>query len=159
MSAGVATNDRRLFDWGMTGYQVGIDEIRDDGSLPLEVARGSRALGYHSFSLTPLVMMAETGEANGQPLYALKQNRLSLLIRYVLDNFADPSPLAKAAGAAQDMAEAIKPTNLVWLEPWYARTRDPKAERWLRDYRPLTHRGAGGDLTMLFGAPLPEAAG
>ena len=157
-AAGVAANDRALYDWGMTGYQVGIDEIQDDGSLPLEVARGSRALGYHSFALTPLLMMAETGEANGQPLYTMKKNRLSLLVRFILDNFSDPATLAKLAGAEQDMGEAIKPSNLVWLEPWYARTRDPQAEPWLRDYRPLTHKGAGGDLTMIFGAPIPESA-
>ena len=155
----VATNDGDLFQWGMTGYQIGIDEIQDDGSLPLEVARGTRALGYHNFSLIPLVMMAETGEANGQPMYAMKKNRLSLLIQYALENFENPSRIARAAGAEQNMDEAIKPGNIVWLEPWYARSRDPRAERWLSENRPLVQRGAGGDLTMLFGAPLPEAAG
>jgi poly(beta-D-mannuronate) lyase len=64
-ASGIAANDRALFDWGVAKYRVGADEIAPDGTLPLEMARGERALHYHFYALTPLVMLAELGRANG----------------------------------------------------------------------------------------------
>ena len=33
MSAGIATNDRSLYDWGYSTYKDGVEEIADDGTL------------------------------------------------------------------------------------------------------------------------------
>ena len=67
---GVAANNRSDFDWAMATYDNGVDQIRPDGTLPLEMARGSRALHYHLYALAPLVLLAEFGAANGLDLYA-----------------------------------------------------------------------------------------
>lgn len=157
-AAGIAADDRDLFDWGVERYGFALDQITADGSLPLETARASRALGYHNFALLPLVMIAEAGAANGLALYEARDNRLASLVSFTLASLADPAPLARAAGATQDMKEAIKPGTLAWLEPWYARTRDPRAEPWLRELRPLRQPRAGGDLTMIYGVALPGTA-
>lgn len=157
-AAGIAADDRTLFDWGVERYGFALDQIAPDGSLPLETARASRALGYHNFALAPLIMIAEAGAANGLALYEARDNRLASLIGFTLANLADPAPLARAAGAAQDMKEAVRPSTLAWLEPWYARTRDPRAEPWLRALRPMQQKRMGGDLTLIYGIALPEAA-
>jgi poly(beta-D-mannuronate) lyase len=69
-AAGIAANDRKLFDWGMDAYRAGVAGIESDGSLPLEMKRGQRALHYHLFAVSPLVYLAEFGEDNGLNLYA-----------------------------------------------------------------------------------------
>ena len=67
---GVAASNRSDFDWALAAYDNGISQIRPDGTLPLEMARGGRALHYHLYALAPLVLLAEFGEANGLDLYS-----------------------------------------------------------------------------------------
>ncbi|MFK5047780.1 alginate lyase family protein, partial [Klebsiella pneumoniae] len=54
-AAGVAANDRDLFDWGIGKYHLGAGQVTAQGTLPLEMARRGKALHYHLFALTPLV--------------------------------------------------------------------------------------------------------
>src|SRR5882724_2840915 len=63
-AAGIAANYRKLFDWGMDTYRAGVAAIEPDGTLPLEMNRGQRALHYHLFAVSPLVYLAEFGEDN-----------------------------------------------------------------------------------------------
>ena len=63
LATGLATDDDALWQAGHAAFQKGIDDIQDDGSLPLEMARGQRALHYHDYALAPLVMMAELASA------------------------------------------------------------------------------------------------
>src|SRR5260370_29883874 len=46
-AAGIVANNRKLFDWGMDTYREGVAKVEPDGSLPLEMKRGQRALHYH----------------------------------------------------------------------------------------------------------------
>lgn len=51
VAVGVAADNRKLFDWGVGTYRVGINQIQPDGSLPEEMRRGSplrhRATGLY----------------------------------------------------------------------------------------------------------------
>jgi poly(beta-D-mannuronate) lyase len=67
---GVAANNRKDFDWAIATYDNGVNQIQPDGALPLEMARGGRALHYHFYALAPLVLLAEFGAANQLDLYA-----------------------------------------------------------------------------------------
>jgi len=62
----------------VTTYKDGIDEIAADGTLPLEMGRGQRALHYHLFALAPLVTMAELAAANGEDRCRHRCRRLRL---------------------------------------------------------------------------------
>jgi poly(beta-D-mannuronate) lyase len=44
---GVAADNREDFDWAVSTYDNGVSQIQRDGTLPLEMARASRALHYH----------------------------------------------------------------------------------------------------------------
>ena len=83
-AVGIATNDRGLFEWGLAQYRLGIEQIQDDGTLPLELDRKGRALHYHLYALAPLVMLAEMGERNGIPLYQEQHGRLYRLVNRVV---------------------------------------------------------------------------
>ncbi len=127
MAAGIATNDHGLYDWGVTTYQDGVNQIAPDGTLPLEMARGQRALHYHLFALAPLVTMAELGAANGEDLYSYDHNRLHLLVSRSLAGLVDNHYFSTRAGALQDTPEGgkIKSADVIWVTPYVRRFPDP----------------------------------
>jgi len=126
MAAGIAANDRSLYNWGVSTYRDGIDEIAPDGTLPLEIARGQRALHYHLFALAPLVTMAELGTVNGGDLYSYNHSHLRLLISRSVAGLVDNHYFSTRAGALQDTPEngKIKSNDVVWLAPYLRRFPD-----------------------------------
>ena len=127
MSVGIAANDRGLYDWGVGTYKDGVDRISADGTLPLEMARGQRALHYHLFALAPLVTMAALADANGQDLYSYNHNALHLLVSRSMAGLIDNHFFTAQAGAVQDTPEkgAIKPDDVEWVQPYVDRFPDP----------------------------------
>jgi len=126
MATGIAVNDQKLYDWGVGTYKDGVGRIAPDGTLPLEMARGQRALHYHLFALAPLVTMAEMGEANGQDLYSFDHNMLHLLVSRSMAGLVDNHYFASKAGTMQDTPEGgrIKSDDVVWLTPYLRRFPD-----------------------------------
>ena len=84
---GVAANNRKDFDWAMATYDNGVDQIQPDGTLPLEMARGARALHYHLYALAPLVLLAEFGEANHLDLYSHANGAIHRLVNFSVAGF------------------------------------------------------------------------
>ena len=151
MAAGIALDDRKMFDWGLYEAKVGIFQIEKDGTLPLEVARGQKAFNYHQFAAIPLFMMAETAYANGINLYDMNDQGLKRLARLILNNVDDQSYFVKLTGKKQDMHRAITSSNLVWLEIYRRHYDDLDADRLLAKFRPVKHSRVGGDATLLYG--------
>lgn len=127
MSAGIAANDRSLYDWGAGTYKFGVDQIAPDGTLPLEMARGQRALHYHLFAIAPLVTMAELASANGEDLYAYKDSRIHLLVSRTIAGLNDNHYFEEKSGAPQDTPEngVVKGSDISWLPPYARRFPDP----------------------------------
>lgn len=146
------------FRWAMEKAKTGLIQIEDDGTLPLEVRRASRAQIYHLFAAVPLVMLAELGVNNGVNLYAYNNGALHRLVNLNVTQFDNPDYLTHRSGAKQILDRKLIPAFICWLEPYMTRFgfSDPKtkkiAERMLMTYRPLFDRRAGGDTTLLFGA-------
>jgi poly(beta-D-mannuronate) lyase len=151
MAAAVALDDSDLFDWSVGRYRFAIDQIEDDGTLPLEMARRSKALHYHLYSIPPLVLIAETGARNGIDLYAEQGGALHRLIGRTVAGLDDPSFFAARSGYEQRWGGTLNAAKLAWMEPYYARFKDPAVVKWIRRFRPLGHTRQGGDLTLLFG--------
>jgi poly(beta-D-mannuronate) lyase len=128
MAAGVAADNREYFDWGVSTYDVALSQIQPDGTLPLEMARGQKALHYHLFALAPLVTMAEFGAANGIDLYGRDKDALSRLIVRSVAGLADNQYFATKAGVAQDTPAKGKLSggDILWLKPYLR--RHPNAE-------------------------------
>lgn len=148
MAVGVAVNDRALYDWGVGTYEDGVRLITPDGTLPLEIARGQRALHYHLFALAPLVTMAEIGEANGQDLYSYDHSALHLLVSRSMAGLADNRFFAEKAGAVQDTPEkgGIKSDDVIWVTPYVRRFPDPRISS-------LLQQGGGKPYDYLGGMP------
>ena len=126
MAAGIAVDDAKLYNWGEGTFKDGVGRIDADGTLPLEMARGQRALHYHLFALAPLVTMAEMGEANGDDLYLYDHNKLHLLVSRTMAGLVDNHYFTSKAGVAQDTPEGgkIKSNDVVWVTPYLRRFPD-----------------------------------
>lgn len=126
MAAAIVGNDHPLFDWGASTYYDGVHYIAPDGTLPLEMARGQRALHYHLFAMGPLVMMAELGEDNGLPMYAVNNGALHLLVKRVVAGLGNNTYFAAKAEAKQDTPEGgkIKSNDVLWAVPYVKRFPD-----------------------------------
>ena len=89
---GAATGDAARFALGVTRYVEALDQMRPDGSWPLEARRGARALWYMRQSIATLVAIAEIAATQGYDLYAVQRDGrdLHLALKYTLDAMDDP---------------------------------------------------------------------
>jgi poly(beta-D-mannuronate) lyase len=143
-AAAVASDDRGLFRWGMDAYKQGVHDIREDGTLPLEMDRGQMALHYHLFSLAPLVMLAEFGEANGVDLYAERDYAIKRLVARCVGGLEDPSYFQQRTGVAQVTEAEIGPGQISWAQPYTRRFPDPKISALLAKASRLNYTMLGG---------------
>jgi poly(beta-D-mannuronate) lyase len=123
MGAAIASNDHSLFDWSVSTYTDGVGRIQPDGTLPLEMARGQRALHYHLFAIAPLVTMAEFGTVNGLDLYTRNHSALSLLIYRSLGGLINNQYFADKAGVPQDTPDKgkVKSEDIIAVTPYLRR--------------------------------------
>lgn len=137
MSAAIAANDRKSFDWGVSTYNEAISRIQADGTLPLEMNRGQRALHYHVFALAPLTSMAEMGAANGLDLYGAGDSALKRLVRVTAEGLSDNTLFVAQARAVQDTPEksGLKSEDVIWLMPYLSHFPDPALNRLLHSVR------------------------
>ena len=141
---GVAANDRKDFDWAMATYDNGVDQIQPDGSLPLEMARGGRALHYHLYALAPLVLLAEFGEANHLDLYAHANGAIHRLVNFSVAGVQDPAAFVKATGVQQELPKPLSGDQIGWAPPYVHRFPDPALERMVQAAPSLSVYYLGG---------------
>ena len=141
---GVAANNRSDFDWAMATYDNGVDQIRPDGTLPLEMARGGRALHYHLYALAPLVLLAEFGEANNLDLYAHANGAIHRLVDVSVAGLQDPAPFAKATGVKQEVPRRPSGDQIGWAPPYVRRFPNPALARMIANAPSLSVYYLGG---------------
>jgi poly(beta-D-mannuronate) lyase len=156
-SVGVATGRKDLLDWGVESYRIGVCQISADGSLPLELARGSRARDYHLHALMPLVMIAELAEANGLKAYAICDGAIHRLVQFSIEAVEDTSQITKLADEKQvplplNEDGTIRGDRIAWIEPYLKRFPSQDWLTKLKFKRPLKSSKIGGNLTLLYGA-------
>ena len=143
-AAGIANNDRGLFRWGMDAYREGVQSIQNDGTLPLEMDRGQRALHYHLYALAPLVMLAELGEANGLDLYAESNFAIKRLVDRCVSGLEDPGFFERKTGVAQVTTPEIQASEIGWAQPYLRRFPDARLSALLAQAHQLSFTTWGG---------------
>jgi poly(beta-D-mannuronate) lyase len=143
-AVGIVANDRKDFDWAMAAYDNGVDQIQPDGSLPLEMARGGRALHYHLYALAPLVLLAEFGEVNHLDLYAHANGALHRLVNFSVGGVQDPAPFVKATGVQQELSKPLSGDQIGWAPPYLQRFPNPALERMVQAAPSLSVYYLGG---------------
>ena len=138
------TNDQKDFNWCLATYRNGVQQIAADGTLPLEMARGERALHYHLYALAPLVLIAEFGEDNGLPLYAEDHHALERLVHTSVSGLSDPAPFVHQTGVAQEIESHPGGDALAWAPPYLARFPDSTLQRYVAQAPTLFSLYLGG---------------
>ena len=119
-------------------------DIQPDGTLPMEMERGARALHYHVFATMPLVLMAELARARGEDWYAAGNGALHRLVGVTLEGLQRPEKFDELAKITQE-----RPVNVGagWLQLYSLRFPERVTGR-LPNVAPK-HRYIGGDVLLL----------
>lgn len=141
----LATGNERLWKEARGVMEDAAADIAPNGTLALELARERRALYYHAFSLTPLVVLAELAHARGEDWYKLKDGALHRLVDVTRRGLQSPEVFEKLAGVAQERPP--KP-GFGWLAIYRARFKDKVAAADWPEV-PDQHRWLGGDVKLL----------
>jgi poly(beta-D-mannuronate) lyase len=148
----MAAQDSDLFDWGMMRFIAALNDIDADGYLALELARGSKALHYHRFSLEPLLLLALIARANDVMIPPDGQKALERLIQRVRSGLDDPRLFAERTGRTQDVAGQTR-NDWAWAELAGALFNDADLAARTAPLRPFLQRWLGGDLTLRYAKP------
>lgn len=156
LAAAAASGDRALFDWGIAAARGALAVVAEDGSLAAELARKSKALHYHKFSIEPLVLAEAIAAANGVELAGENGGALARLANFTLAGLDDPARVAARVGIAQDFvgAERVGPSMYAWAEIYASRHPDPALAAKLASLRPpsgFAVNWLGGNLTLRWG--------
>lgn len=156
MASAVVLNRRDLFDWSVSQYRQGMSQVDEQGYLPLELSRQTRALAYHNYAMGPLLMVAAFAQANQLDLRGANEGALQRLAQRLQAGLKQPQLFSAKAGYPQTLDDLQDNSRFAWLEPYCALyTCSPATEAWRRSLQPLTTYRLGGDITQLFAEQLP----
>jgi poly(beta-D-mannuronate) lyase len=171
---GALAGDNARYARGIERVRVALRQMRPDGSLPLETARGSRALWYQNYALGMLVGIAEVAAHQGHDLYAMEVEGRTLhtAVAFLLEGIAHPRvvlPYAKAnvspgPGGVDWREQDLRFTeergrwhHMAWTEMYTARFPDHANTRrlyqllpGLLEDRPIATRTTGGNASCFF---------
>lgn len=141
----IAVNDRSMFDWAMATYKNGVAQISPEGTLPLEMRRGQRALHYHLYAIAPLVYLAEFGEDNGLDLYAENGHALQRLVDRSIAGLAGSGYFDSATGIKQDTPHGA-PTaeEISWAKVYVQRFPNAQMSSLIAQASSLSYMYLGG---------------
>lgn len=158
MATAVALDRQDLFDWSVKNYRRAAAQIDAEGYLANELARETRALLYHNYSLPPLAMMAAFAKANGLDLAQENDAALKRLAARTLAGIDDPNIFKAKTGKKQKTDDLDDPAKFSWLEPYcWLYGCSGELTRRLEGYRPIAAYRVGGDVSALFADPPPGA--
>jgi len=141
----IAANDRSLFDWAVATYHNGVQQITPEGTLPLEMRRGQRALHYHLYAIAPLVYLAELGQDNGLNLWAENDYALKRLVNRSIAGLQGSGYFDKEAGIKQDLPDGPPTAEAIsWGRLYIKRFPDPAISALLAQARGLSYMYLGG---------------
>lgn len=175
MAWGALRGDDELFRKGIESYLLALGQMRPDGSLPPETARGAMALWYQRHALASLVLIAEMAAVQGYDLYGLEVDGRTIHdgVRFLVDAIDHPEIVWGYAEEnvrsgdfqnykVQDLTFLRRRGHgrhyMAWTEAYRARFPErPEAidlARQLHEFndhlRPMIDEISGGNLTCYF---------
>lgn len=104
------TNDASDWQWAVAYHKMILSQVEADGTLPRELNRGQRALGYHVFAAMPLIVLQQLRECRKDTDESSKLS-LSRLLDLLKSNGKEDLVRTKSGGFQQ-----VEPINLPWIE-------------------------------------------
>jgi poly(beta-D-mannuronate) lyase len=141
----IAADDRSMFNWAMETYINGVKQITPEGTLPLEMRRGQRALHYHLYALAPLVYLAEFGKDNGLDLFAEDNFALKRLVDRSIAGLRGSGYFDRETGIPQDTPKG-PPTaeQISWAKVYVHNFPNPEISSLIAQAPSLSYMYLGG---------------
>ena len=140
MAWGAMVGDNALFFTGIDRFRIALEQMRDDGSLPLETARGANALFYQRHAISSLVVIAEIAAQQGYDLYAMQSRDgrdLHQMIRFLVRGIDDPTVVEPYTDEPQYLGfldwRGHDRHYMAWFEPYRARFPESPLTQMLED--------------------------
>lgn len=155
-AVGLATNSERHWDEARRIMQDAANDIQANGTLPMELARGKRALHYHNFSAQPLFAMTLLARSKGEDWTAFNDGAFHRLTLFIAAAVCASKPIAALKSLPAQDAIREKDLEAGWLHD-YVRLNPTTdgATCALADgtsSRPSNYHRLGGDLDALIRA-------
>ncbi|WP_245781469.1 alginate lyase family protein [Halomonas saccharevitans] len=156
---GVLTEDDALFRFGVSAVHSALAEMTPEGGFPRELARGRRALHYQNYALLYLITNMQVIARQGYDIFDLSVEGRTIHdgVELALRGLTAPSHFHERVGLEvpeeQYLGFIDDPQYFAWMEIYQARYADPRIDDFLRPYRAIYNRSAGGYLTLYFMSP------
>ena len=147
MASSLATGKEGLWQRAQAIYDDALADIARDGTLPLELSRGKRALHYHAFSVMPLVAMAEIATRRGDDWFVRDAGALKRLVAVTVAGLVDPVVFDRLAAVRQE-----RPVNSRAGWAFLYALRHPRRGIPPNLSAKRAHRLLGGDVRVLIAA-------
>lgn len=148
MATSLATASNEHWQTVRDIFDDALGDIRADGALPKELERQERALFYHVFAVTPLVVMAEIAALRGEDWYGRREGALHRLVTLSIAGLQNPATFEAILRTKQE--QPVNP-RAGWLSLYKARFPDRMPKGSLPSV-PEKHRWLGGDVPNLMRA-------
>lgn len=100
---GYFLQDPRMVGWAKRSFETGVCQIDAEGYLPLEMARGAKALDYHLYAYRALASFEDLARTNGDMLEGDCTPRLKVLEARIRDGLLEAASFEIRSGYTQDM--------------------------------------------------------
>jgi poly(beta-D-mannuronate) lyase len=141
----IAADDRPMLDWAIATYRNGVQQITPEGTLPLEMRRGQRALHYHLYAIAPLVYLAEFGSDNGIDLFAENDYALKRVVNRAIAGLAGSGYFDRETGIQQDTPQGPPTAEAIsWAKIYVKHFPDPQISLLLAQAASLSYMYLGG---------------
>lgn len=147
-----ATGNTEIRRWSADTVELVACQADEDGALPLEMARGHRALHYHLHAAGPLVVSAALLSGEGQDLFSLCDGAIHRIVAFVPAAFENPDFVNDKAGEEQTYFDGddLRGFEIAWAEAYLSRFDSPELVALVDPYRPLANSKLGGAQELLW---------
>jgi poly(beta-D-mannuronate) lyase len=148
-----STGNRGIADWAAETVELVACQADEDGALPLEMGRGSRALQYQLHAVAPLVVTAAMLSDERRDLFQLCDDAIHRIVGFVPLAFEDPELVNDKAGEEQTYflgEDELEGFELAWADAYLSRFDSPELAALVETYRPLANSKLGGDQERLW---------
>jgi poly(beta-D-mannuronate) lyase len=152
-AVGETTNDDLLRSWGAYSLLTVACQADEAGALPLEMARGPRAMHYQLHAVAPLVVGATLLDDDGYDLFSQCDGAINRVAGFVPAAFEDEALVTDRAGEAQTLfngEDEVQGFELAWAEAYLSLFDAPEVEAFVESYRPLGNSKLGGSQSVLW---------
>lgn len=146
-TTGELAQSHQMQSWAERRAGVILCRANDDGSFPVEMARGKFALHYQMHALSPLVTLRALGAD-----FACERI-LKTAVEFALSDLDNGAASMRHAGVKQsyfDGTERLDPHELAFLEAYLSFETSPQAAQRVKDLRPLKNSKLGGNQTQIW---------